>query len=120
MDGLTWSGTTSQADTHRERGGRERAHMYIYMKVLNELNNNIMQTEDSICLCCMQEETNVIMKPVVIHHDFDETGQEFDPIVTDRSEIVGFEDYCPKCNAEYQKQRDAELWAASFPNGLPF
>ena len=110
--------TEPSRHTQREEGGSERGRD-VCEKVLNELNN-IMQTEDSICLCCMQEETNVIMKPVVIHHDFDETGQEFDPIVTDRSEIVGFEDYCPKCKADAERQRDAELWAASFPNGLPF
>lgn len=79
-----------------------------------------MQTESSICLCCMQEETAPVWKPVTIYHDFDETGQEYDPIVTDNYEIVGFEDYCAQCNTEYQKQRDAERWAASFPDGLPF
>jgi hypothetical protein len=90
------------------------------IKSLIDLNNNIMQTEDSICLCCMQEETNIVMKPVVIYHDFDATGQEYDPIATDNYEIVGFEDYCPKCKADAERQRDAELWAASFPDGLPF
>jgi hypothetical protein len=80
----------------------------------------MQQDPDSLCQCCKERVTDMIMKPVVIYHDFDQTGQEYDPIVTDNYEIVGFEDYCPKCKAEDQKQRDAERWAASFPDGLPF
>jgi hypothetical protein len=80
----------------------------------------MQQDPDSLCLCCKERRTDMIMKPVVIYHDFDQTGQEYDPIVTDNYEIVGFEDYCPKCKADAEQQRDAELWAASFPDGLPF
>jgi hypothetical protein len=68
-----------------------------------------MQTEDSICLCCFQEETAPVWKPVVIPApDFDECGQEFDPIVTDNYDLVGFEDYCPKCKSEFERQRQAD------------
>lgn len=71
---------------------------------------------DSICLCCHQEETAPVFKPEVIYIDFDECGQEFDPIVTDRYDLVGFEDYCPNCRKEFDKQRDA--YASS--DDLPF
>jgi hypothetical protein len=63
-----------------------------------------MQTEDTICLRCKQEETSPVWKAEVIYHDFDETGQEFDPIVTDNYDIVGFEDHCHKCKREIERE----------------
>lgn len=64
--------------------------------------------DNTICLCCFQEETAPVWKPQVIYHDFDECGQEFDPIVTDNREIVGFEDYCPKCIEDFRKRMQAD------------
>lgn len=64
--------------------------------------------DNTICLCCFQEETAPVWKPVVIPApDFDECGQEFDPIVTDNRDIVGFEDYCPKCIEDFKKRMQA-------------
>ena len=63
--------------------------------------------DNTLCLCCFEEETAPVWKEIVIYHDFDSTGQEIDPIATGSYDLVGFEEYCSKCKIEFAKQRDA-------------
>jgi hypothetical protein len=72
--------------------------------------------DKSICLCCLQEETAPIWKPVIIPApDFDLCGQEFDPICTDNYDIAGFELYCSNCKEEFSKLRQAEQTSDELP-----
>jgi hypothetical protein len=59
-------------------------------------------------LCCHKEETAPVWAPTVIYIDFDECGQEHDPIVTDTYDIIGFEDYCNACEDEIRKREEEE------------
>ena len=71
--------------------------------------------ENCLCQRCHEEEIAPIWKAVYIYHDFDATGQEFDPIHTDTYDIVGFELYCTKCNYEYYILRKAEEESDELP-----
>lgn len=74
--------------------------------------------QEPMCVCC-GEDTRHILGPVIIPApDFDLCGQEFDPIVTDRYEIIGFEDYCPVCAAEIAAEAEEE-WSSE-DDDLPF
>jgi hypothetical protein len=72
--------------------------------------------QEPICLCCGEDTKHILGAVVIPAPDFDLCGQEFDPIVTDRYDIIGFEDHCPNCRDEFSKQRDA--YASS--DDLPF
>jgi hypothetical protein len=72
-----------------------------------------MQQQD-LCQRCLQEPTQPIWKSVYINHDFDATGQEFDPIWVGY-DIAGFELHCPTCNYELYELRKAEKEADDLP-----
>jgi hypothetical protein len=72
-----------------------------------------MQQND-LCQRCFEQHTAPIWKPVYIYHDFDATGQEFDPICTDNYDLAGFELHCDDC------KRQLELQAISEADDLPF
>lgn len=69
-----------------------------------------MQTENSTCKCC-----GVELSPIyqVIHqyiyNDFDETGQEVDPIhCGEEWDIIGFPDYCTMCTIDTVDEPDKD------------